>query len=576
MTHPLPWAENHESKRMKTADPSAVSPTVFTSLTGRRLLNEPELNKGTAFSSEERTTLGLHGLLPHRTETLDEQITSTRDRYDSFEDDLQRHVFLRALEDTNEVLYYAFVSRHLTELLPIIYTPTVGEACEQFSHIYRRPHGLFLSYPDRHLLTEQLTSIAGEMDVIVITDGERILGLGDQGLGGMGIPIGKLSLYTAVGGLDPRRTLPVLLDVGTNNKNLLDDPMYLGWRHERVSGPEYDEFVDDVVQAIKARFPGVLLQWEDVGGHHAATLLDRYRHQLLSFNDDIQGTAAVGLATVRTAVERTGVPLGEHRICITGAGAAGCGIAAMLADEFRRVGGAWIGDKLFLTDVDGLVTDERSGLTPQQSSFATPHAVWHRWAEDGQVRDLTQLLAKIEPTILIGVSGQGGLYTEAIVRRMAQSVQEPIILPLSNPSSSAEAAPADLLRWTDGRAIVAAGSPFNDVEFGGRVHQISQANNVYIFPGLGLGALVSKASEISDGMLLAAADALVEDASQYPDSLLPPLALTPRTSRRIATAVAKTAIAEGISGLAENSDIDLLVEGHFYEPTYPTLRPPRG
>lgn len=556
-----------------TAADSAVEPRVIrTPLTGRRLLNEPELNKGTAFTLEERAQLGLHGLLPPRVETLDEQVAATLDRYQSFEDDLQRHVFLRALEDTNEVLFYAFLDRHLTDLLPIVYTPTVGRACQQFSHIYRRPHGLFLSYPNRHLLDQQLASIAGDIDVIVMTDGERILGLGDQGLGGMGIPIGKLALYTAAGGIDPRRSLPVLLDVGTNNQSLLDDEMYLGWRNERVTGDAYDEFVDDVVQAIRRRFPSVLLQWEDFSGHHAHTLLARYRRRILSFNDDIQGTAAVVLAAVLAAVERSGMPLVEHRICIAGAGAAGCGIAGMLADGFQRAGEDAIGGKLFLTDVDGLVHSGRDDLTPSQRPFATPGDLYGSGV-DTRLDTLDAVVEHVEPTILIGVSGQGGLFTEAVVRRMADRTEQPIVLPLSNPTSRAEAHPADLLRWTGGRAIVATGSPFEGVTFGGRSVEVAQANNVYIFPGLGLGALVAEAGYVSDGMLLAAAEALADEAARCGgDHLLPPLGHIKQTSRRIATAVARTAIEEQHALTTDDRDIESLVERHFYEPEYAPIQ----
>ena len=556
--------------------PGRSRATVSTDLWGRRLLNEPELNKGTAFSEEERAALGLHGLLPPRVESVDEQIAATLDRYESFNDDLQRHVFLRALEDTNEVLFYAFLDRHFTDLLPIIYTPTVGRACKRFSHIYRRPHGLFLSYPNRHLLDQQLASIAGDIDVIVATDGERILGLGDQGLGGMSIPIGKLALYTAAGGIDPRRSLPVLLDVGTNNQALLADPMYLGWRHERITGTDYDRFIDDVVAAIRRRFPSVLLQWEDFGGHHARTLLDRYRRRILSFNDDIQGTAAVTLATVLAAVGRSGRPLAEHRICIAGAGAAGCGIADMLADAFRRAGEDELGARLFLTDVEGLVHDGRTDLTVNQRPYATPASVRARWAEEARLDDLGSVLEQVDPTVLIGVSGQGGLFTEAIVRRMAERTERPIILPLSNPTRTAEAHPAVVLRWTDGRAIVATGSPFGEVTHDGAVHPIPQANNVYIFPGLGLGALVAEASHVSDRMLLAAAETLVTEASRHGNALLPPLGAMKQTSRRIAVAVARAAFDEGIARSTDDRDLDVLVDERFYEAVYRPIEPVSG
>jgi malate dehydrogenase (oxaloacetate-decarboxylating) len=544
---------------------------VLTHQRGRALLNEPTLNKGTAFSFEERTLLGLHGLLPYRIETLDEQCVATRDRYDHLVGDLERHIFLRSLEDTNEVLFYAFLERNLEELLPVIYTPTVGEACQKFSHIYRRPHGLFLAYPNREDMVAHIAGVEGPVDVIVVTDGEPILGLGDQGVGGMGIPIGKLALYTAAGGIDPRRTLPVLLDVGTNNQELLDDPLYLGWRHTRIDGADYDEFVAEFVRAVSQRFPGAVVQWEDFGGHHAQVILDKYRDVVPSFNDDIQGTAAVALATVCSAAESVGSTLADQRICIAGAGAASCGIASMLAEAMRRASVPDPGAQIVLTDVDGLVHTGRDDVTEAQRPFAV----------DGDEvalfpgTDLTSVVQGARATVLIGVSGQGGLFDQSVITAMMGNASSPIVLPLSNPTSAAEAMPADVLAWSNGRAVVATGSPFHDVVRDKAVHQISQANNVYVFPGVGLGGgVASRASRVTDNMFFAAAEAL---AALCPDSavdgVVPPMSDIGEVSHAIAVAVGRAAVADGVARRVLAADIEAAVERSRFVASYPTVRP---
>lgn len=548
---------------------------ILTKLRGRALLNDPTLNKGTAFSVEERRALDIDGLLPAKAETMSDQCLRVRDKFDRLHDDLERHIFLRALHDINTVLFYSFVEEHLPEMLPILYTPTVGRACQEFSHIYRRPHGLFLTYPDQDRMEQQLARIEGDVDVVVVTDGERILGLGDLGAGGMGIPIGKLALYTAAGGLDPQRALPILLDVGTNNQSLLDNPLYLGWRHERIDGDEYEDFVGRFVDALNDRFPGVLLQWEDFAGNHATPLLHRFRDKILSFNDDIQGTAAVALAAIQAAVTASGSTLAAQRICIVGAGSAGSGIAAMLRDAIQADGPSApsgdASDQLYLTDVDGLLHDRRTDLLAFQQPFAQRWDNVSDWADgDGQT-SLARVVDGAKPTVLVGVSGQPGLFTEPIIRSMAAEHKRPIILPLSNPTDRAEATPDDLMAWTSGRALIATGSPFEPVIHDGVSHDISQANNVYVFPGLGLGTLACGATSVTDGMLLAAARAVAEDQTVAEDpatGILPALDDIHDVSRRIAGAVGRAAVADGVCKPLSDEEIDALVAAQWWTPTY--------
>lgn len=552
---------------------SSEAEIVTVSMRGTALLNEPSYNKGPAFTSAEREAFGLEGLLPTAVETLETQVERRWLEYGRLHDDLERHIFLRAVQDDNEVLYYALLERHLTEVLPIVYTPTVGVACQQFSRIYRRPRGLFVSYPDRHRMAQQLRSVDEEIDVIVVTDGERILGLGDQGIGGMGIPIGKLALYTAVGGVDPRRTLPVVLECGTNNQELLDDPLYMGWRHERVTGAAYEEFVEQFVAGVQECFPTALLQWEDFAQPNAAPLLARYRHRLLSFNDDIQGTAAVALAAITAAVGAVGSSLEDQRVCIVGAGSAGTGIAAMLSDALVEVGVDNSTANLFLVDRAGLLHEGRDDLSDYQKPFAQPPV-----GADGP-QGLAEIVAYVRPTILIGVSGQPGLFTESIVRSMAAGVDRPIIFPMSNPTSRTEATPADLLTWTDGRALVATGSPFDPVPLSdGREVTISQANNVYIFPGVGVGALAAGASEVTESMLVAAAAAVAKSATKSEPSgadggLLPPIDKVRDVSAAVALAVAEAAVAAKVAPAATSAVLGERVLSSRWLPRYPNLVP---
>ncbi len=557
---------------METADPKQ-SELIHR---GRDILNDPMRNKGTAFTQAEREALRIEGLVPPAVETIDEQLARTRLEFDRAEGSLAKHIYLRALQDSNEVLFVRFVKEHLADTLPIVYTPTVGEAAQEFSRIYRRPRGLFLSYQSRERMRAQLDSITHEVDVIVVTDGQRILGLGDQGIGGMGIPIGKLSLYSAFGGINPSRTLPIMLDVGTNNSDRLADGCYLGERTERVDQASYDEFIDQFVDEVKRRWPKVLLQWEDFAQQNATPILARHRDRILSFNDDIQGTAAVALAVVTAAVNRSDQELADQRVCIVGAGSAGSGVGSMILSALGQAGAPNEREQLLLFDADGVVHDERDDLRDFQMSLAFPAArvkEWQSGDESGEPNSLPSVIRNFQPTVLIGVSGVGGLFTEESVRAMAETADRPIILPLSNPTSHSEAIPEDLLTWTDGKAIVATGSPFEPVTLNGVTHTISQSNNVYVFPGIGLGAVMSNATKITDEMLMAAA-AAVGDTTLDPTpgaGVLPALESVPQVSERIARAVAKVGASQGVADELSDSEIDERIAATKWEPSYPDI-----
>jgi malate dehydrogenase (oxaloacetate-decarboxylating) len=554
--------------------------TLEVPLSGQLLLERPLLNKGTAFTRQERRTFSLFGLLPPTEETLDEQAARAFEAYQAKPTDLERHIYLRQLQDANETLFYRLLLDHLREMMPIVYTPTVGLACEQFSHIYRRPRGLFIAYPER----DDLDAILGnapspKVDVIVVTDGERILGLGDQGAGGMGIPIGKLSLYTACGGIHPATTLPILLDVGTNNEERLHDPLYIGWRHERISGKEYDAFIDAFVSVVIRKFPGVLLQWEDFAQAHAGAILERYRNRLCTFNDDIQGTAAVTTGTLLAAVASTGKRLRDQHVAILGAGSAGCGIGEQLVAAMVEEGlpERDARARFFLIDRPGLLHDGLSGLQPFQQRFAQPKDRVAGWRSgSGESISRLDVMRNARPSILIGATGHAGTFSEAIIRTMAELTDRPIIFPLSNPTSRAEATPADVIAWTDGRALVATGSPFDEVSYGGRRFPIPQCNNSYIFPGLGLGAIASGAARVSDGMFMAAARALADCSPARHDPaapLLPPLAESRSVSRTIALAVAASAVREGLARNARALDLEQLIDAKMWHPRYLPMKP---
>jgi malate dehydrogenase (oxaloacetate-decarboxylating) len=538
---------------MATKSPSSSLTTLASHLRGRILLETPSLNKGTAFTLAERQTLGLDGLLPPVVETIEEQSARAYKAYLRKPDDLERHIYLRQLQDTNEVLFYRLLLGHIEEMLPIVYTPVVAEACQEFSHIYRRPRGLIISYPHRDNIRNLLQNRPHKnVSVIVVTDGERILGIGDQGVGGLGIPIGKLSLYTLIGGVPPEQTLPVILDVGTNNQERLSDPEYLGWRHERITGADYDDFVDRFVQAVKLELPETLLQWEDFAKSHARPILDRYRDQLVTFNDDIQGTASVAVGAILSAIRVSRCQLRDQHIVMLGAGSAGIGVAdflreALVADGLSEVEAR---SRFWLVDRGGLLHSNRADLSAGQRVYAQPAERVANFSKssDGHI-GLSDVVKQIDATILIGLSTLPGAFSEALVREMARKCERPIILPLSNPTSKSEAVPEDLLRWTEGRALMATGSPFPSVDYHGRQIHIAQCNNVYIFPAMGLAVCATHAKRVTDGMFLAAAHALAKHSPAQSDPSAPLLPLLPglrKAAIEIAVAAATQAQREGL------------------------------
>ena len=545
---------------------------------GKGLMSDPTLNKGTAFTDEERTEFNLHGLLPPVVETLEQQCMRAYEAYKRKDDDLERHIFLRALQDTNETLFYALLYRHIGEMAPIIYTPVVAQSSIKFSHIYRRPRGLFLSYPLADKMDEIIENRSyPDVDVIVVTDGERVLGIGDQGAGGMGIPIGKLSLYTVIGGIDPKRTLPILLDVGTNNQERLHDPEYIGWRHERITGQPYRDFVDKFVSCIKRKLPNVLLQWEDFAKSHARPILDKYRDSLCTFNDDIQGTAAVTLGAIYKALKITGKKFSDQQIVILGAGSAGTGIAeyvlqAMIAegmdeDKARR--------HFFILDSRGLLQTIRTNLSEVQQKFAQPPELASGWrTREGKI-GLAEVIKNISATVLIGVSSQPNQFAESIVREMENKIDRPIIFPLSNPSDRAEAAPKDLIQWTEGHALIATGTEFPPVSFNGKTFKIAQCNNFYIFPAIGLAVVASEAKRVTDRMMIAAASTLgnFQDAKGNNDGdaespLLPPIENMRDVAIHIAIKVALQAQQDGVAPEMSEQKVLDQVQKKFWIPEY--------
>jgi malate dehydrogenase (oxaloacetate-decarboxylating) len=562
---------------------NTTADSVTTALSGYELLADPQLNKGTAFSEAERDAFGLHGLLPPNVLTLDEQVSRRLQALRGFETDLERYAFLRDLQDTNETLFYALLVGNLEELLPIVYTPTVGAGCQQFSRLFRKPRGLFLSIPHKDRIDRILAQPRFDnVEAIVVTDGERILGLGDQGAGGMGIPIGKLSLYTGCGGLHPATTLPILLDVGTDNPDCLADPLYIGWRHERVRGQEYDDFVEAFVSAVVKRWPRVLLQWEDFAKNNATRLLERYRDRLCTFNDDVQGTAAVATGTLLAAINITGVPLTEQRVAVLGAGSAGCGIASLIRDAMRDAGvpEGEAAARFFMVDRDGLLVEGMTGLAPFQLPFVQQNPSLEGWKLDHPDKiGLLDVVRNARPTVLIGVSGQAGAFSEPVVRAMAECNDRPVIFPLSNPTSREEATPADIKVWTNGRALIGVGSPFPPMTRDGARFKIDQTNNSYIFPGIGLGALAVGAGRISDGMFMAAAKALAA-ASPARDNpkhnLLPPVSALREVAVTVALAVALQARKEGLVADVPTDQIEQRIRAKVWTPRYVPYRPARG
>jgi malate dehydrogenase (oxaloacetate-decarboxylating) len=554
-------------------------PRVEVPYRGQRLLRHPMFSKGTAFPRDERAALGLEGLLPDAVSTIDQQEQRVYRNIMRKEEALERYIGLAALQDRNETLFYRLLTRHIEEFMPIVYTPTVGKACQEYSHIFRRARGLWITPGHKGRIEEVLGNAAFEdVRLIVVTDNERILGLGDQGAGGMGIPIGKLALYTAAAGIHPAQCLPVSLDVGTDNKALLEDELYLGWRKPRLRGPEYDALVEEFVSAVKYRFPKALLQWEDFKKNNAFRLLDRYRKSITCFNDDIQGTAAMAVAGIMAGVRATGIALKDQRVAILGAGAAGIGIARLLRDTLKRAGltGDALTRAIASLDSHGLLVDDQEITDVHKRAFAWPAALAEKQGlGPGRPRDLEAVVRALKPTVLIGTSGEPGTFTEVIVRAMAAEVARPLIFPMSNPTSKSEAKPVDLINWTSGRALIATGSPFDPVSYGGRVIRIGQGNNSFIFPGMGLGVLVSEAREVTDAMFAAAADRLaaeVHDEDLKSGSLFPPISDIRRVTKAVAQAVVQQAREEGVGKSIPDDKIAAAVAAAMWEPDYlPTV-----
>ena len=550
-----------------------------TTLRGAEVLSTPLLNKGVAFTQNEREELGLKGLLPPAVLTLEEQARRAYEQFSSQPDDLLKNVYLTALHDRNEVLFYRILTDHLREMLPIVYTPTVGVAIQRYSHEYRKPRGVYLSINDPSGIEEAFANIgatAENIDLVVVTDGEGILGIGDWGVGGINIAIGKLAVYTAAVGIDPSRVLPVILDVGTNREELLNNPFYIGNRHPRITGEAYDEFIDTFVQAVNKQFPKALLHWEDFSSRNARKILDKYRHDVCTFNDDIQGTGAVSLAAVLSAVKASGVPLSEHRVVVFGAGTAGIGIADQVRDAMVRVGVSEEESykRFWCIDRNGLVTDNMEDLLDFQIPYARKEAEVSEWKQNGVI-GLAEVVKHVKPTILIGTSTVAGAFKEEIIKEMASHVERPIILPMSNPTPLAEAKPADLIEWTEGRALVATGSPFEPVTYNGVTYVIGQSNNALIFPGLGLGTIVVRASVMTDGMFAAAAEAVASmvDTSQPGAPILPEVEELRNISEMVAIEVAKVAVAEGVArvNLSDN-DIKMAVQEAMWKPEYRQIK----
>lgn len=547
---------------------------------GWQLLNNPLLNRGTAFTPQERDDLGIEGLLPPHVATLEEQMSRVHLNFISFEEPLDQYVYLRALQDRNETLFYAALLAHLEEYMPIIYTPTVAEAVEQFSHIFRATRGVYLSPDNIDEADSVLRHVpCDDVAIIVATDNEGILGIGDQGVGGMGIPIGKLALYTAAGGICPARCLPVCLDVGTDNQALLDDPLYLGYSAPRLADDQYFPFLDKFVAAVKRRFPHAILQWEDFSRDRAFEVLHRYVNELPSFNDDIQGTAAMVHAATLGALQLSGGDLREQVFTVLGAGAAGTGIAqktaAVLMSRGLTSDEAW--ERIYVLDSKGLVLKDRPGLDEYKLSLAADPAEVASWQIAGDRISLHDVIVNARPTVLYGLSAHPGTITERDVRAMAEYCDRPIIFPMSNPTANAEAVPADLLAWSEGRAIIATGSPFAPVELHGRTYRFSQANNVAIFPGVGLGAMFAQARLVSAEMLFVAGEALhamTEPADYEQGLVLPPNRDLRETAAQVAAAVAEKAWAQGLARRERPAgDLQELLRAEMYVPRYRPLVP---
>lgn len=551
---------------------------IYITHSGPKLLTTPLLNKGSAFSAEERADFNLSGLIPARYETIDEQVERAYKQYCSFDEKLNKHIYLRNIQDKNETLFYKLLQTYLEEMMPIVYTPTVGDACERFSDIYRSARGLFVSHTQQDRLDDIFhNATKKKVKIIVVTDGERVLGLGDQGVGGMGISVGKLSLYTVCGGISPAYTLPVALDVGTNNQTLLDDPMYMGIREKRIDRAAYDEFIDAFMSAAQRRWPGVMIQFEDFAQPNAMPILERYRDKMCCFNDDIQGTATVTLGTLLAACRSKQQKLSQQTVVFAGAGSAGCGIAEQIITWMCKEG---LSDlearrRVFMVDRNGLVTQGMEGLRDFQARLAQDPTVSSQWKTDGDYPSLLDVVANAKPDILIGVSGQPNIFTEEMIRNLHSNVPQPIIFPLSNPSRHVEATPEDIINWTEGQAVIATGSPFSPVVYGGATYDIPQCNNSYIFPGLGLGVLAVGSKRITEEMLIVASETLAATsplANGESKALLPPITDIARISRDIAFAIGKVAQEQGHALSISDEQLRENIDRHFWTPQYRPYR----
>jgi len=554
------------------------NPYLATDLPGLVLTRLPLLNKSTAFTPEERKELGLEGLFPPHISSLEEQVQRTYANFRRFTTNLDKHIYLRVLQDRNEVLFYALIQCHLEEMLPIIYTPTVAEAVQKFSLIYRWPRGLVVSTENIDRVDEVLENTPiRDVRLVVATDSEGILGIGDQGYGGMAICIGKLSIYTAAAGIDPATTLPIELDVGTNRQDLLDDPLYLGVRHERLTGQAYDDFIERFVTAFRKRFPEAVLQWEDFSKQKAFSVLERYQDALPSFNDDIQGTGAVVLAGLLAAARKSRRPLTDEVFLVYGAGAGGVGVASQIREGLIRQGldRREAGERIFVVDSRGLVLSDRPGLDAYKADLAQDPSRVAGWAVAGAVPSLLETVRQGGVTALMGLSGQRGGFDQTVVEAVAANTPSPIVFPLSNPTDYSEAIPEDVYRWTDGRAIVATGSPFPEVTWKGVRYSVGQGNNAFIFPGLGLGVKMARASSVTPGMLSAAAEALADYTDQgriQQGSVYPRVSAMRRVSRYVATAVAQEAVTAGVARTELGDDLAAHVDEAMWEARYLPIR----
>lgn len=560
-------------------DPKTSELYIETSLCGKPLLTTPQLNKGTAFTYEERKEFGLLGKLPHKVETLEEQTKRAYLQYSSYTTRLQQNIYLNNLHDKNQILFYKLLNKHVGEMLPTIYTPIVGTAVKRFSHEYRQPRGLYIAHTDKNMLEEILSNRSNpEIDLIVVTDGEGVLGIGDQGIGGMDIPVAKLMVYSLCGGIDPTRTLPVFLDAGTNNQDLLNDPMYLGCQHPRINNEAYDDFIATFVSAIQKHFPNAFLHWEDFGRGNARRILDQFQDALCTFNDDIQGTGAVTLAALLAACDVTGTKLCDQRIVVFGAGSAGTGISDQIIDALIRDGlsAEEAYQRFWLIDRQGLLLNTHYDLTEAQKPYARDLKELDSWTiNDKQRASLTDTVRHVKPTILIGCSAQPGSFSQDIIEIMSQHCDRPIIFPLSNPDEKCEAQPIDILNWSQGKALIATGTAFPDVEYQNRMLQIAQCNNALVFPGIGLGILAVNASRLTKDMILAAAQTLCTFSPSKKDTflpLLPSLDNAQTVAKEIAVAVAQCAINSGHAQKNQDADLKKLIDELFWEPRYLPFR----